>query len=140
MATAQFSGQYGHNMTLEVWSDWNRQDMVNNRSTVNLQARLRTNGYASVWGVTAPMTIYVDGNGEIVNAGVNIGTNSSLLIFGKDYVVTMTETETKRLISVLKLILIVAVMVQPLLTFLYHFQPFNEQVTSALLLERLEVL
>ncbi|MCY7156272.1 DUF859 family phage minor structural protein [Streptococcus gallolyticus] len=87
MATAQFSGQYGHNMTLEVWSDWNRQDTVNNRSTVNLQARLRTNGYASVWGVTAPMTIYVDGTGEIVNASVNIGTNSSLLIFGKDYVV-----------------------------------------------------
>lgn len=87
MATAQFSGQYGHNMTLEVWSDWNRQDTVNNRSTVNLQARLRTNGYASVRGVTAPMTIHVDGGGEIVNASVNIGTNSSLLIFGKDYVV-----------------------------------------------------
>jgi len=88
MATAQFSGQYGHNMTLEVWSDWNRQDTVNNRSTVNLQARLRTNGYASVTGVTAPMTIHVDGVGEIVNASVNIGTNSSLLIFGKDYVVS----------------------------------------------------
>lgn len=87
MATAQFSGQYGHNMTLEVWSDWNRQDTVNNRSTVNLQARLRTNSYASVWGVTAPMTIHVDGGSEIVNASVNIGTNSSLLIFGKDYVV-----------------------------------------------------
>lgn len=87
MATATFSGSYGHNMTLEVWSDWNRQDMVNNRSIVNLQARLRTNGYASVWGVTAPMTIHVDGGGEIVNASVNIGTNSSLLIFGKDYVV-----------------------------------------------------
>lgn len=87
MATAQFSGQYGHNMTLEVWSDWNRQDTVNNRSTVNLQARLRTNSYASIWGVSAPMTIYVDGTGEIVNASVNIGTNSSLLIFGKDYVV-----------------------------------------------------
>lgn len=87
MATATFSGQYGHNMTLEVWSDWNRQDTVNNRSTVNVQARLRTNGYASVWGVTAPMTIHVDGGDEIVNAGVNIGTNSSLLIFGKDYVV-----------------------------------------------------
>lgn len=87
MATAQFSGQYGHNMTLEVWSGWNRQDTVNNRSTVNLQARLRTNGYASVTGVTAPMTIHVDGGDEIVNAGVNIGTNSSLLIFAKDYVV-----------------------------------------------------
>lgn len=87
MATAQFSGQYGHNMTLEVWSGWNRQDTVNNRSTVNLQARLRTNGYASVTGVTAPMTIHVDGGGEIVNANVNIGTNSTLLIFGKNYVV-----------------------------------------------------
>ena len=97
MATAQFSGQYGHNMTLEVWSDWNRQDTVNNRSIVNLQARLRTNGYASVWGVTAPMTIHVDGDGdgEIVNASVNIGTNSSLLIFGKDYVVNHDENGNK---------------------------------------------
>lgn len=95
MATAAFSGQYGHNMTLEVWSDWNRQDTVNNRSTVNLQARLRTNGYASVWGVTAPMTIHVDGDGEIVNASVNIGTNSSLLIFGKDYVVNHDEDGNK---------------------------------------------
>lgn len=95
MATAQFSGQYGHNMTLEVWSDWNIQDTVNNRSTVNLQARLRTNGYASVTGVTAPMTIHVDGGDEIVNAGVNIGTNSSLLIFAKDYVVNHDENGNK---------------------------------------------
>lgn len=95
MATAQFSGQYGHNMTLEVWSDWNRQDTVNNRSTVNLQARLRTNGYASVRGVTAPMTIHVDGGGEIVNANVNIGTNSTLLIFGKNYVVGHDDNGNK---------------------------------------------
>lgn len=95
MATATFSGQYGHNMTLEVWSAWNRQDTVNNRSTVNLQARLRTNGYASVTGVTAPMTIHVDGGDEIVNAGVNIGTNSSLLIFAKDYVVNHDENGNK---------------------------------------------
>ena len=95
MATATFSGQYGHNMTLEVWSAWNRQDTVNNRSTVNLQACLRTNGYASVTGVTAPMTIHVDGGGEIVNASVNIGTNSSLLIFAKDYVVNHDSNGNK---------------------------------------------
>lgn len=95
MATAQFSGQYGHNMTLEVWSDWNRQDVASNSSTVNVQARLRTNGYASVWGVTAPMTIHVDGDDEIVNASVNIGTNSSLLIFAKDYVVNHDENGNK---------------------------------------------
>lgn len=95
MATATFSGRYGHNMTLEVWSDWNRQDTVNNRSTVNLQARLRTNGYASVTGVTAPMTIHVDGGDEIVNANVNIGTNSTLLIFGKNYVVGHDDNGNK---------------------------------------------
>ena len=95
MATATFSGHYGHNMTLEVWSDWNRQDIASNSSTVNVQARLRTNGYASMWGVTAPITITVNGKSETANVGVNIGTNSSLLIFGKDYNVPHNGDGTK---------------------------------------------
>lgn len=95
MATATFSGQYGHNMTLEVWSDWNRPDTANNRSIVNVQARLRTNGYASMWGVTAPVTVTVDGKSESSNATVNIGTNSSLLFYGKDFVVPHNGDGTK---------------------------------------------
>lgn len=95
MATAQFSGQYGHNMTLEVWSDWNRQDVASNSSTVNVQARLRTNGYASVWGVTAPVTVTVNGNSESLNVPVNIGTNSSFLFYGKDFVVPHNGDGTK---------------------------------------------
>lgn len=95
MATAQFSGQYGHNMTLEVWSDWNRQDIASNSSTVNVQARLRTNGYASMWGVTAPVTVTVNGKSESSNATVNIGTNSSLLFYGKDFVVPHNGDGTK---------------------------------------------
>ena len=95
MATATFSGQYGHNMTLEVWSDWNRQDIGSNSSTVNVQARLRTNGYASVWGVTAPVTVTVNGNSESSNATINIGTNSSLLFYGKDFVVPHNGDGTK---------------------------------------------
>ena len=87
MATAQFSGQYGNNMTLEVWSGWNRQDTANNSSTVNVQARLITNGYASMWGVTADVTIYVNGGGAIEHPTVNIGTGSSQLLFAHDYVV-----------------------------------------------------
>lgn len=87
MATATFSGQYGHNMTLEVWSDWNRQDIASNSSTVNVQARLRTNGYASMWGVTADVTIHVNGGGAIEHPTVNIGTGSSQLLFAHDYVV-----------------------------------------------------
>ncbi len=95
MATATFSGQYGHNMTLEVWSGWNRPDTANNRSTVNVQARLRTNGYASMWGVTAPVTVTVNGKSESSNATVNIGTNSSLLFYGKDFVVPHNDDGTK---------------------------------------------
>ena len=87
MATAQFSGQYGRNMTLEVWSGWNSQDTANNRSTVNVQARLITNGYASMWGITADVTIYVNGGGAIEHPTVNIGTGSSQLLFAHDYVV-----------------------------------------------------
>lgn len=95
MATAQFSGQYGHNMTLEVWSDWNRQDIASNSSTVNVQARLRTNGYSSVWGVTAPVTVTVNGNSESLNVPINIGTNSSFLFYGKDFVVPHNGDGTK---------------------------------------------
>lgn len=87
MATAQFSGQYGRNMTLEVWSGWNSQDTANNRSTVNVQARLITNGYASMWGVTADVTIHINGGGAIEHPTVNIGTGSSQLLFAHDYVV-----------------------------------------------------
>ena len=87
MATAQFSGSYGRNMTLEVWSDWNRQDVASNSSTVNVQARLITNGYASMWGVTADVTITINGGGAIEHPTINIGTSSSQLLFAHDYVV-----------------------------------------------------
>ncbi|MGA4766084.1 DUF859 family phage minor structural protein [Streptococcus infantarius] len=87
MATAQFSGSYGRNMTLEVWSDWNRQDIASNSSTVNVQARLITNGYASMWGVTADVTVTVDGKNESSGIPINVGTNSSYLFYGKDFVV-----------------------------------------------------
>lgn len=87
MATATFSGPYGHNMTLEVWSGWNSQDIANNNSTVNVQARLITNGYASIWGATADVTIHINGGVAIEHPAINIGTGSSQLIFGHDYVV-----------------------------------------------------
>lgn len=95
MATAQFSGQYGHNMTLEVWSDWNRQDVASNSSTVNVQARLRTNGYASLYGVTADLTVTINGVSAIEHPAINIGTNSSQLIFGHDYNVPHNGYGTK---------------------------------------------
>ena len=95
MATAQFSGQYGHNMTLEVWSGWNRQNVASNSSTVNVQARLITNGYASMWGVTADLTITINGGSAIEHPAINIGTGSSQLIFAHDYNVPHNSDGTK---------------------------------------------
>ena len=95
MATAIFSGQYGHNMTLEVWSDWNRQDIASNSSTVNVQARLRTNGYASLWGVRADLTLRVDGVTNVEYPSINIGTSSSQFIYAHDYVVPHDSDGTK---------------------------------------------
>lgn len=95
MATATFSGQYGHNMTLEVWSAWNRPDTASNSSTVNVQARLITNGYASMWGVTADLTITINGGSVIEHPVINIGTGSSQLIFAHDYNVPHNSDGTK---------------------------------------------
>ncbi len=95
MATATFSGQYGHNMTLEVWSAWNRQDIASNSSTVNVQARLITNGYASMWGVTADLTITINGGSAIEHPAINIGAGSSQLIFAHDYKVPHNDNGTK---------------------------------------------
>lgn len=95
MATATFSGQYGHNMTLEVWSAWNRPDTASNSSTVNVQARLITNGYASVWGVTADLTVTINGVSAVEHPAINIGTGSSQLIFAHDYNVPHNSDGTK---------------------------------------------
>ena len=95
MATATFSGRYGHNMTLEVWSGWNRQDVASNSSTVNVQARLITNGYASMWGVTADLNITINGGSATEHPAINIGTGSSQLIFNHDYNVPHNSDGTK---------------------------------------------
>lgn len=96
MATATFSGQYGHNMTLEVWSAWNRQDIASNSSTVNVQARLITNGYASMWGVTADLNVTINGASAVEHPAINISTGSSQLIFARDYNVPHNSDGTKK--------------------------------------------
>ena len=95
MATAQFSGQYGHNMTLEVTSGFNKQDVPNNRSVVNVDVRLRTNGYATMWGVTADLTLRVNGATNVEHPTINIGTSSSQFLYAHDYVVPHNSDGTK---------------------------------------------
>lgn len=95
MATAQFSGQYGKNMSLEVTSGFNSQDVSNNRSVVNINVRLMTNGYASMSGVTADLTLRIDGVTNVEHPVINIGTSSSQFIYSHDYVVPHNSDGTK---------------------------------------------
>lgn len=95
MATAQFSGQYGHNMVLEVTSGFNSQDVPNNRSVVNVDVRLRTNGYASMYGVNADLTLRIDGVTNVEHPAINIATSSSQFLYAHDYIVPHNSDGTK---------------------------------------------
>lgn len=85
MATAQFSGQYGKNMSLELKAEVTGQKFAGNYSSVRVTAYLHTNGYASLWGVSADATITINGGGAIEHPAINIGTNSTQQIWDHTY-------------------------------------------------------
>ena len=99
MATATFSGSYGHNMTLELQATQTGQNIAGNYSTVKVVGRLRTNGYASMWGVTSDVTIHINGDGAIEHPVINIGTNSTQEIFNRTYNVGH-DSEGKKTVGV----------------------------------------
>lgn len=85
MAIAQFSGQYGKNMSLELKAEVTGQNFAGNYSSVRVTAYLHTNGYASLWGVSADATITINGGGAIEHPAINIGTNSTQQIWDHTY-------------------------------------------------------
>ncbi|QBX24832.1 DUF859 family phage minor structural protein [Streptococcus equinus] len=99
MATATFSGSYGHNMTLELQATQTSQNIAGNYSTVKVVGRLHTNGYASMWGVSSDVTIHINGGGAIEHPVINIGTNSTQEIFNHTYNVGH-DSEGKKTVGV----------------------------------------
>ena len=96
MATATFSGQYGHNMSLDLRAEHVGQpNIAGNYSDVHVTGYIHTNGYASMWGVTSDVTITINGNGAIEHPGINIGTNSTQKIFDHTYSVGHNPDGTK---------------------------------------------
>ncbi len=96
MATATFSGQYGRNMVLELRAESTGTVYVaENKSDVHVVGYLHTNGYASVWGVTADANITIDGNTATEHPGINIGVNSTQKIFEHTYPVWHNSDGTK---------------------------------------------
>ncbi len=82
MARAIFAGKYGGNLQLEISSAWNKQDIGNNTSTINIYVRLIANGYARVFGAgDKTLTILIDGEtvGTYkVDASINPGQSKDL--------------------------------------------------------------
>lgn len=82
MARAIFAGKYGGNLQLEILSAWNKQDIGNNTSTINIYVRLIANGYARVFGAgDKTLTILIDGEtvGTYkVDASINPGQSKDL--------------------------------------------------------------
>nr|DAZ36606.1 MAG TPA: protein of unknown function DUF859 [Caudoviricetes sp.] len=95
MATAQFSGQYGNNMSLELIAERTGQDIAGNSSTVRVTGYLHTNGYASVWGVTSGTTATVNGTATTVHPVINIGANSTQKVFDNTYTIVHNDDGTK---------------------------------------------
>lgn len=96
MATATFSGQYGRNMVLELRAESiGTVYVAENKSDVHVVGYLHTNGYASVWGVTADANITIDGNTATEHPGINIGVNSTQKIFEHTYPVWHNSDGTK---------------------------------------------
>lgn len=95
MAIVNFSGSYGSHLKLEVLSGTVSQSVSGNSSVIRIWCNLISDSYASVYGVTAPLTVYVNGTGAIEQVGLNIAQNSKQLLWVKEYSVPHNSDGTK---------------------------------------------
>lgn len=96
MGTSTFSGSWGHNLTLEIFSAWNSQNTAGNYSTLNVQVFLSASSYAMIsTAETRPLTMTINGGSEIVqvNPSINYGQRKALL--QKDYRINHNPDGTK---------------------------------------------
>lgn len=95
MAIVNFSGAYGNHLKLEVLSGTVSQSVSGNSSVIRIWCNLISDSYASVYGVTAPLTVYANGTGAIEQVTVNISPNSKQLLWVKEYTVPHNSDGTK---------------------------------------------
>lgn len=103
MAIVSFSGSYGSHLKLEVLAGTVSQSVSGNSSKIRLWCNLISDSYASIYGVTAPLTVYVNGTGAIEQTTVNIGTNAKQLHWVNEYTVPHNLDGTKTVPLSLKL-------------------------------------
>ena len=86
MARSIFSGGWGHNLQLEVFSAWNTPNIEGNFSTVNVQVRLIADGYAALWGASDKLlSLNIGGIREDARVDASISQGQAKALFAKDY-------------------------------------------------------
>lgn len=96
MARANFSGAYGHNLQIEIVSDWNKQIVEGNYSIVNVQVRLIANQYPDIWGAGGkPLTINVGEYSKTIYVDASIKPGQTKGIYAEDFQVPHNPDGTK---------------------------------------------
>lgn len=95
MALVNFSGSYGSHLKLEVLAGTVSQSVSGNSSVIRIWCNLISDGYASVYGATAPLTVHIDGVGAIEQVSVNINQNSKVTLWAKEYTIPHNSDGTK---------------------------------------------
>ena len=96
MSRATFTGGWGHNLQLEIVSDWNKPIIEGNYSIVNVQVRLIANGYPVIWGAEGKtLTINVGDTPKQVSVDANISQNQTIGLYAEDFIVPHNPDGTK---------------------------------------------
>lgn len=96
MGTSTFSGNWGHNLTLEIFSAWNSQNIAGNYSTLNVQVFLSASSYAMIsTAETRPLTMTIGDGSEIVQVNPSISQGQRKALLQKDYRINHNADGTK---------------------------------------------
>lgn len=96
MATSNFSGSWGSNLTLDASYTVKSQNIANNTSVITFTVKLIANGYASITDSgTKPLTINVNGGGAIPQVNVSISPGQTKVLLSNDYTIGHNSDGTK---------------------------------------------
>lgn len=96
MGTSTFSGGWGGNLTLEIFSAWNSQNTAGNYSTLNVQVFLSASSYAMIsTAETRPLTMTIGDGSEIVQVNPSISQGQRKALLQKDYRINHNADGTK---------------------------------------------
>lgn len=96
MGTSTFSGNWGGNLTLEIFSAWNSQNIAGNYSTLNVQVFLSASSYAMIsTAETRPLTMTIGDGSEIVQVNPSISQGQRKALLQKDYRINHNSDGTK---------------------------------------------